>query len=63
MVAGTGELELPASGQAIALVGSRDSTSYGASVTGDLAYSLAQRGFTVVSGGAYGIDAHAHRAA
>jgi DNA processing protein len=34
-------------------VGSRDSTSYGASVTGDLAYSLAQRGFTVVSGGAY----------
>ena len=44
-------------------MGSRDSTSYGASVTGDLAYSLAQRGFTVVSGGAYGIDAHAHRAA
>jgi len=27
----------------VALVGSRDSTSYGASVTGDLAYSLAQR--------------------
>ncbi|MFI2566011.1 DNA-processing protein DprA [Paenarthrobacter sp. NPDC018779] len=49
--------------QSIALVGSRDSTSYGASVTGDLAYGLAQRGFTVVSGGAYGIDAHAHRGA
>ena len=57
------EQELPPAARAIALVGSRDSTSYGASVTGDLAYSLAQRGFTIVSGGAYGIDAHAHRAA
>jgi DNA processing protein len=57
------EMELPAAAKSIALVGSRDSTSYGAAVTGDLAYSLAQRGFTVVSGGAYGIDAHAHRAA
>ncbi|GAA1754901.1 DNA-processing protein DprA [Pseudarthrobacter sulfonivorans] len=57
------EQELPALARCVALVGSRDSTSYGASVTGDLAYSLAQRGFTVVSGGAYGIDAHAHRAA
>ncbi|NUP58950.1 MAG: DNA-protecting protein DprA [Pseudarthrobacter sp.] len=57
------EQPLPPAAKAIALVGSRDSTSYGASVTGDLAYSLAQRGFTVVSGGAYGIDAHAHRAA
>ncbi|BCW63504.1 DNA processing protein DprA [Arthrobacter sp. StoSoilB22] len=58
-----GEQPLPSVGQAIALVGSRDSTSYGASVTGDFAYGLAQRGFTVVSGGAYGIDAHAHRGA
>ncbi|WP_309994341.1 DNA-processing protein DprA [Paenarthrobacter nitroguajacolicus] len=57
------EQPLPTARQAVALVGSRDSTSYGASVTGDLAYSLAQRGFTVVSGGAYGIDAHAHRGA
>ncbi|SFT66781.1 DNA-processing protein DprA [Arthrobacter sp. ov118] len=57
------EQELPAAAMTIALVGSRDSTSYGASVTGDLSYALAQRGFTIVSGGAYGIDAHAHRAA
>lgn len=57
------EQELPGPEQCVAMVGSRDSTSYGASVTGDVAYSLAQRGFTVVSGGAYGIDAHAHRAA
>lgn len=57
------EQQLPGATTSIALVGSRDSTSYGAAVTGDIAYSLAQRGFTVVSGGAYGIDAHAHRAA
>ena len=57
------EQPLPGAEKCIALVGSRDSTSYGASVTGDMAYSLAQRGFTIVSGGAYGIDAHAHRAA
>lgn len=57
------EQQLPPAERSIALVGSRDSTSYGAAVTGDMAYSLAQRGFTVVSGGAYGIDAHAHRAA
>lgn len=57
------EQSLPGAAHAVAVVGSRDSTSYGASVTGDIAYSLAQRGFTVVSGGAYGIDAHAHRAA
>lgn len=57
------EHPLPAASRSVALVGSRDSTSYGAAVTGDLAYSLAQRGFTIVSGGAYGIDAHAHRAA
>jgi DNA processing protein len=57
------EQELPAVNKAIALVGSRDSTSYGSAVPGDLAYALAQRGFTIISGGAYGIDAHAHRAA
>src|SRR5215207_15467 len=57
------EQELPVAAKTIALVGSRDSTSYGAAVTGDLAYSLSQRGFTIISGGAYGIDAHAHRAA
>jgi DNA processing protein len=57
------EQPLPGLDTCVALVGSRDSTSYGGAVTGDVAYSLAQRGYTVVSGGAYGIDAHAHRAA
>ena len=45
------EQPLPPAAKSVALVGSRDSTSYGSSVTGDLAYSLAQRGFTIISGG------------
>ena len=54
---------IPAPSRCAAVTGSRDSTSYGASVTGDMAYGLAQRGICVISGLAYGIDAHAHRAA
>lgn len=54
---------VPGQGQCVAVVGSRDSTSYGANVAAEAASSLVQRGFTVVSGGAYGIDAHAHRGA
>lgn len=54
---------LPELSRCVAVVGSRDSTGYGASVTGEIAYGLANRKITVVSGGAYGIDAHAHRAA
>jgi DNA processing protein len=54
---------IPEQGRCVAVVGSRDSTSYGANVTGEIAANLVQRGFTVVSGGAYGIDAHAHRGA
>jgi DNA processing protein len=54
---------IPAPSRCVALTGSRDSTSYGAAVTGDLAYGLAQRGICIVSGLGYGIDAHAHRAA
>ncbi|MFC8304804.1 DNA-processing protein DprA [Specibacter sp. NPDC057265] len=56
-------LPIPAQGSCIAVVGSRDSTSYGANVASEITSSLVQRNFTVVSGGAYGIDAHAHRGA
>jgi DNA processing protein len=45
------------------LVGSRACTDYGIRVTRTLACGLADRGFTVVSGGANGIDAEAHRGA
>jgi DNA processing protein len=47
----------------VAIVGSRAATSYGDYVATELAYGVADRGWTVVSGGAYGIDASAHRGA
>lgn len=49
--------------RAAAVVGSRAATSYGAGVAADLGADLAQQGITVVSGGAFGIDAAAHRGA
>jgi DNA processing protein len=45
----------------VAVVGSRAATDYGAWVAADLAADLAGHGVAVVSGGAYGIDGHAHR--
>ena len=54
---------IPATERSVALTGSRNSTSYGAAATGDIAHQLAQRGICVISGLGYGIDAHAHRAA
>jgi DNA processing protein len=45
------------------VVGSRAATSYGAHVAGELSADLGERGWAVVSGGAYGIDAAAHRGA
>ena len=56
-------LGIPTPEKSIALTGSRDATSYGASITGGLAYGLAQRGITVVHGLAYGVDAFGGRAA
>lgn len=47
----------------VALVGARAATAYGEHMTMELSAGLVDRGFVVVSGGAYGIDGMAHRAA
>jgi DNA processing protein len=49
--------------RSVAIVGSRASTAYGEHVAGELGHQLGERGWTVVSGGAFGIDAAAHRGA
>ncbi|MGY1630607.1 DNA-processing protein DprA [Geodermatophilus sp. SYSU D01186] len=49
--------------RSVAIVGARASTAYGEHVAGELGHQLGERGWTVVSGGAFGIDAAAHRGA
>ena len=49
--------------RSVSMVGSRAATSYGAHVAGEVAADLGERGWTVISGGAYGVDAAAHRGA
>jgi DNA processing protein len=61
-VCGSGELATLGV-RSVGIVGARAATAYGEHVTADLAYGLAGRDVVVVSGGAYGIDAAAHRAA
>ena len=47
----------------IALVGARAATGYGEHVTMEASAGLVDRGYSIVSGAAYGIDGMAHRAA
>jgi len=49
--------------RSVSVVGTRAATGYGAHVSGELAITLAEAGWTIVSGGAFGIDGCAHRAA
>lgn len=49
--------------RAVAVVGSRSATSYGADAAGEIGATLAQAGHTVISGAAFGIDQAAHRGA
>lgn len=47
----------------VAIVGTRNPTSYGARVAGDFGAGLADRDWSVISGGAIGIDSCAHKGA
>jgi DNA processing protein len=47
----------------LAIVGTRNPTSYGARIAGDFATGFVDREWAVVSGGAYGIDSYAHKGA
>ncbi|MFF4660106.1 DNA-processing protein DprA [Streptomyces sp. NPDC001381] len=49
--------------RSVAVVGARACTEYGAHMATALAAGLAERGWVVVSGGAYGVDGAAHRGA
>jgi len=49
--------------RSVAIVGSRAATAYGTYMATELAASVAARGWTVISGGAYGVDGAAHQGA
>ncbi|WP_116453149.1 DNA-processing protein DprA [Blastococcus litoris] len=49
--------------RSVAVVGARAATAYGEHVAAELGHQLGERGWTVVSGGALGIDGAAHRGA
>jgi DNA processing protein len=47
--------------RSVAVVGARAATAYGSHVAAEMAAALAERGWAVLSGGAYGVDGAAHR--
>jgi DNA processing protein len=58
-----GDSEILTDAKTTAIVGARAATGYGEHITMELAAGLVERGHTIASGAAYGIDGMAHRAA
>ena len=59
-----GEANLRFAGlRSASVVGSRAATAYGTHVSTELSATMAERGWSIVSGGAFGVDSCAHRGA
>lgn len=61
-LAGNGNLA-EISAKSVAIVGARAASLYGMEIATDFGYELSELGYGIISGGAYGIDAAAHRGA
>ncbi len=49
--------------RSVAIVGARAATTSGRMTTSEIAATLSELGMTIISGGAFGIDASAHQGA
>lgn len=59
-----GEVDLQSlAEQSVSIVGARNCSEYGAAISHDFSSQLAEKSYTVCSGGAFGIDIQAHRGA
>ncbi len=54
---------LPSLDATVSIVGAREATAYGRDAASNFAADLAERGYVIASGAAFGIDAAAHRGA